>query len=150
MPIGHTAENVEHQRNDTQSGSSHIEPRFRERILPIRPVIRILVAALVIALPLLAPHNSTLHGAREARLVAWSTAPAQVPSRPRHVAGYSTHAKQRMAERGVTDAEVVALVQSPQVGWYQDDNDTWIIQDPQTYLAVIINKNAYIVTVYYG
>jgi hypothetical protein len=54
-----------------------------------------------------------------------------------------------MAERGVTDAEVIALVESPQVGLYQDDNDTWILQDPQTFLAVIINKNAFVVTVYY-
>jgi hypothetical protein len=55
-----------------------------------------------------------------------------------------------MAERGVTEAQVAALVESPQIGLYQDDNDTWMLQDPQTFLVVIINKKAFIVTVYYG
>jgi len=62
------------------------------------------------------------------------------------VAGYTPHALERMAQRGITKAQVEALVASPDPGTYQDENDTWLIMDPHTGLIVIINKNAYIVT----
>lgn len=150
MLISHTAVNAEHQRDRVQSGSPCTGRRFRTRRLSIQPIIGLSLAALVITLPFFPPHDSGVPSESQVRLVGSSVAPAQVPSRPRHVAGYSLHAKQRMAEREITDAEVVALVESPQVGLYQDDNDTWILQDPQTYLAVVINKNAFVVTVYYG
>lgn len=51
-----------------------------------------------------------------------------------------------MRERNITKAQVEALIASPIVGSYQDDNDTWLVTDG--ILIVIINKNAYIVTGY--
>ena len=51
-----------------------------------------------------------------------------------------------MAQRGITKAQVEAVVASPAAGTYQDENDTWLIMDRYTGLIVIINRNAYIVT----
>jgi hypothetical protein len=70
--------------------------------------------------------------------------PSAVPPRPHFVAGYTPHALQRMAQRGITRAQVEAVVASPDPGVYQDDNDTWLINNG--YLIVVINKNAWIVT----
>jgi len=70
--------------------------------------------------------------------------PSAVPPRPHYVAGYTNHALERMGQRGITKAQVEALVASPDPGHYQDDNDTWLITDG--HLIVIINKNAWIVT----
>jgi hypothetical protein len=50
----------------------------------------------------------------------------------------------RMAQRGITKAQIEAVVASPDPGVYQDDNDTWLINNG--YLIVVINKNAWIVT----
>jgi len=65
-----------------------------------------------------------------------------VPPRPHYVAGYTAHARERMAQRRISKAQVKALVASPNPGTYQDDNDTLRIMDPRTTLIVIINKNA--------
>jgi hypothetical protein len=72
--------------------------------------------------------------------------PSAVPPRPHYVAGYTFHALKNMRERNITKAQVEALIASPIVGSYQDDNDTWLVTDG--ILIVIINKNAYIVTGY--
>lgn len=70
--------------------------------------------------------------------------PSVAPPRPRYVAGYTNHALQRMAERGITETQVEAVIAGFDPGIYRDDNDTWTVTDGQ--LIVVINKNAYIVT----
>jgi hypothetical protein len=70
--------------------------------------------------------------------------PSVAPPRPRHVAGYTPHALENMAERHITKAQVEAVIAGPDPGVYQDGNDTWLVTDG--ILIVIINKNGWIVT----
>jgi hypothetical protein len=71
--------------------------------------------------------------------------------RPYRVSGYSTHARVRMAERDISPRDVVELIESDVPGVYQQHNDTWLVEGEGyvlSNLAVSINRNGYIVTVY--
>jgi Domain of unknown function (DUF4258) len=68
------------------------------------------------------------------------------PSRPRYVAGYTLHAKLRMSQRGYSTTTVENCIKYGPNGIYQGDG-TWKVSDDYP-ITVVINSNAYIVTVY--
>ena len=66
---------------------------------------------------------------------------------PNYVAGYTDHALERMRKRNVSRQEVEDVVADPKNYSWQKRKRTWRLNDRKGRLYVIINENAYIVTI---
>ena len=118
---------------------SHVRTRWRH-------FVAVVIAALL-GLTVLSGFTSADMTGRTSINLSSANSAAVAPSRPRYVAGYTLHARLRMSERDVSSAEVETLVRFGPNGRYQGD-DTWLIVEAENPLRVVINRNAYIVTVY--
>ncbi|WP_224392800.1 DUF4258 domain-containing protein [Pseudonocardia sp. ICBG1293] len=90
---------------------------------------------------------SDLKSSVQGNLLSWGFAAEKFANRPRHISGYAIHAKLRMSERDIGEKEVTALVRFGPEGVDQGDG-TWKIMEADTPFAVVINQNAWIVTVH--
>ena len=66
---------------------------------------------------------------------------------PNYVAGYTDHALERMRKKNVSRQEVEDVVADPKNYSWQKRKRTWRLNDRKGRLYVIINENAYIVTI---
>lgn len=117
-------------------------PRYRPCHLSVGAVLLLLVFAVATGGSGAVGRSATgvsAHGL----LPVSNQAALNAPARPRSVAGYTVHARQRMAERGISETQVEAVIASPDPGIFQDDNDTWLVTDGS---LIVIIKNGYIVT----
>ncbi|MET9026166.1 DUF4258 domain-containing protein [Nocardia sp. NPDC004168] len=109
-------------------------------------------AILLSGIPFAAAASAVVPGASSA--VVLSERPATVTEidfdavagrRPHYIAGYTDHARQRMAERRINEDQVESAIYSHYEGQWQPEHRTWLVTWGG--VSVAINEDAYIVTV---
>ncbi|WP_226361020.1 DUF4258 domain-containing protein [Pseudonocardia sp. ICBG1142] len=90
---------------------------------------------------------SDLKSPTQGASLSWGFTSEKFANRPRHIAGYTIHAKLRMSERDIGEKEVNALVRFGPEGINQGDG-TWKIMEADTPFAVVINGSGWVVTVH--
>lgn len=106
-----------------------------------------LIATILLSLSASQALGAELNPVTQSTTLRQDTSHERLSSRPRHIAGYTIHAKLRMSERDIGEKEVSALIIFGPEGVNQGDG-TWKVVEADTPFAVVINQDAWVVTVH--
>ncbi|MEV4129921.1 DUF4258 domain-containing protein [Nocardia sp. NPDC049707] len=108
------------------------------------------VAILISAMPVasaVAESPAVLEGQVSAQAINGSPTDFQAArGRPNYIAGYTQHARERMALRNISEMQVQDVISSKVNGVWQPDKETWKVC--WNNICVAISEDAYIVTVF--